>query len=198
MHKDTWAFLIASFFTTFIFLTGVHATLISSEPIHVSASIPSGLTLEFRIVDQVNGSQVPSLDFGDLVRTSDEFRAARFFKVYLTANAASDSFTLTQVGTLLARTGGSETIPTGAFIVKPEYVESDNAGAAQPIGSTVGARNSAVGTRTLYTDPTGSSRILTLTYTLSGDPNTGATEIIPLSQKSGPYTSTVQFTLTTA
>ena len=191
-------FFVATLFFSFIFFAeATDASTLSTGPINVSASVPTGLTLDMRIVDQLNSAQVPSLDFGELIRTGDEFRAARFFKVYLTANVAGDPFVLTQLGTPLARSGGSETIPNGAYIVKPEYVDSDNSGSSQPTGSTIGTRGSAAGTRTLYTDPTGSSRVITLTYTLSGDPNTGATEIIPLSQKSGPYSGTVQFTLTT-
>ena len=185
------------FFTPGIFFLTADAESITSGAVNVSATVPGGLTLDLRIVDQLTDSERPSLDFGELVRVGGEFRAATFFKVYLSANAAGDSFTLTQTGTPLTRTGGAEQIPSGAYIVKPEYVESDNAGAAQPAGSTVGTRGSASGTRTLYTDPTGASSIITLTYTLSGDPNTGATEIIPLSQKSGAYSGTVQFTLTT-
>ena len=197
MRKSLWMFLAASFVTALAFLTVANAQSVSGGPINVSASVPSGLALDLKIVDQVSAAQVPSMDFGELVRMNSEFRAGTFFKVYLTANAAGNSFVLTQTGTSLTRNGGPETIPNGAYIVKPEYVDSDNSGAAQPVSSTVGNRGSATGTRTLYTDPTGSSRIITLTYTLSGDPNTGATEIIPLSQKSGSYSGTVQFTLTT-
>lgn len=189
--------IITLFFFCIAFEKPVCADTVSGGPIHVSASIPTGLTLEMKIVDQVNGSQMPSLDFGELVRTGEEFRAARFFKVFLNENAAGDPFTLTQIGTPLTRNGGSETIPNGAFIVQPAYAEADNSGNAQPAGSTIGSIGTAVGTRTLFTDATGSSRVITLIYTLSGDPNTGATEVIPLSQKSGSYSGTIQFTLTT-
>ena len=175
----------------------VTAESVSGGPINISATVPSGITLELTIVDQLTGSQMPSLDFGELVRIGDEFRAATFFKIFVKANAAGDPYELVQIGTPLTRSGGTETVPGGSYIVKPEYIESDNLGAAQPLGSAVGARGTTVGARTLFTDPTGSSRILTLTYTLSGDPNTGATELISLDQKSGAYTGTIQFTLTT-
>ena len=190
------------FFTLFsmpaLLFSTAHAASISGGPVTISATVPGGLTLELRIVDQLSGAEVPSLDFGELVRIGGEVRAAKFFKVFLKANAAGDPFTLTQIGTPLTRNGGSETIPSGAYFVKPSYAPEDNAQTAQPIGSVVGSIGTAVGTRALYTDPTGSSRIITLVYTLSGDSNTGATEIIPLSQKSGAYSGTVQFTLTTA
>ena len=180
------------------FTSIVSAQTTVGGPIHVSAVVPAGLMLELTIIDQLTNAEVPSMDFGELVRNGDEFRAARFFKVLLNTNVAGESYQLTQNATPLTRNGGAETIPEGAFIVKPAYVETDNFGLTLPIGSSVGAVASAIGTRPLFSDPTGSSRVLSLTYTLSGDPNTGATEVIALSQKSGSYSGTVQFTLTTA
>ena len=185
------SFLSAFFLITFIFLHDLYA-------VNISADVPFGLTLELKIVDQLTGAQIPSLDFGELVRTGNKFRSSKSFKVFLTVNAAGDPLELTQLGTALARDGGTEKIPNGAFIVKPMYVTSDNTGASQPSGSTVGAVGTAVGTRLLFNDLTGSSRIITLVYTLSGDPNTNATETIPLSQKSGSYSGVIQFTLTTS
>ena len=189
---------LALFFTLSLFSLRANAESATGGPVNVSATVPGGLALELEIVDQVTSTPSPSLDFGELVRIGNEFRAAKFFKVFLRANATGDSFELTQISTPLTRAGGPETIPTGAYIAKPTYVEADNAGLSEPPGSTVGAIGTAVGTRTLYQDPTGSSRTITVVYTLSGDPNTGATETIPLSQKSGSYSGTVQFTLTTA
>ena len=170
----------------------------SQGPIIVAAEIPSGLTLELTIIDQLSGAAVPSLDFGDLVRVGDEFRSSKFFKVFLKVNSVGDSFELTQNGTALTRAGGAETLPSGAYIVKPIYEAADNNGTAQPSGAAIGNTGTAVGNKILYTDPTGTGGVVTLTYTLSGDPNTGATEKILLNQKSGAYAGTVQFTLTTA
>ena len=183
-----------------VFLTASSARAISADSgaINVSATVPSGLTLEMRIVDQKDNAERPSLNFGELLRTDDDFRAPTFYKVFLTVSGAGDPFELTQTGTLLTRNDGAQTLPPGAYFVKPLYEESSNSGVELPLGSQVGRTGSAVGSRVLYTDPTGSFRVITAVYTLTGDPATEATERIPLSQKSGIYSGTIQFTLTTA
>lgn len=180
------------------FSSQVFAASATQGPITVAADIPSGLTLDMTIIDQLSGAVVPSLDFGDLVRVGDEFRSSKFFKVLLKINSVGDPFELTQNGTALTRSGGAETMPSGAYIVKPTFEAAENNGAAQPSGAAIGSTGSAVGNKILYTDPTGTGGVVTLTYTLSGDPNIGATEKIQLNQKSGSYAGTVQFTLTTA
>lgn len=174
-----------------------NAATVSGGPFRVSAQVPSTLTLELSILDPVSGAEKSLLDFGELTRVGGEFRAERFFKVLLKVNTAGDSFGLTQIATPLTRSDSAETIPSGAYVVKPTYVEADNTGLSQPTGSQIGTAGTAVGTRTLFADSTGAGRVITLTYTLSGDPSTGATEVIPLSQRSGFYTGTIQFTLTT-
>ena len=189
-------------FALFLFLAApvrvAEAASATQGPINVAADIPSGLTLELTIIDQLSGAVAPSLDFGDLVRVGDEFRSSKFFKVLLKVNSVGDPFELTQNGTPLTRTGGSETLPSGAYMVQPSFVPGDNSGAAQPSGSSIGTAGTAVGNKLLFSDPSGTGGVLTLSYTLSGDPNTGATEKILLNQKSGAYAGTVQFTLTTA
>ena len=169
----------------------------ASGPLDVKASIPAGLTLEATVIDQLINAVVPSLDFSELVRVGNEFRSKTFFKVYLRINSVGDPCTLSQNGTDLVRQSGAEIMPRGAYTVLPEYIEGDNSGQPQPPGSSLGVRGTVVGPRLLYTDPTGSDRVITSTYTLTGDPNTGATEVITLDQKSGNYSGTVQFTLTT-
>ena len=197
VSNQSWV-LWGPFLFSLFFLSQAFAESVSGTPIIVSASVPQGLTLELEIVDQLSGAQRPSLDFEELIRVGNELRSARFFKVFLKVNAAGDPMELTQIGTPLTRNSGPEAIPNGAYIVKPEYIEADNAGATQPTGSTLGAIGTAVGARLLFSDPAGSSRVITAIYTLSGDPNTGATDVIPLSQKGGSYSGTIQFTLTTA
>jgi hypothetical protein len=178
------------------FASGVHAINFTAGPVIVAAEIPSGLALKLTVVDQLTGSAVPSLDFGILARSENDYRAERFFNVLLNVNTAGSAYELTQISTPLTRTGGSETIPSGAFFVKPIYESEDNAGLSLPLGANLGVAGSAVGSRLLFSDPTGSARSFRSRYTLSGDPITGATETIPLSQKSGAYAATVQFTLT--
>ena len=181
----------------FLFSPVSRADSTSQGPINVSAVVPSGLTLEMHIVDQLSSAEKPSIDFGELERVGDEFRSKTFYKVLITVSGAGDPFELTQTGSSLTHNGGSETIPSGAYIVKPGYSEADNENLARPLGSTLGNTVTAVGPHLLYSDPTGSRRVTTALYTLTGDPSTEATQIIPLSQKSGTYAGTVQFTLTT-
>lgn len=175
----------------------VHATSLNGNPVVVEASVGAGLTLNVTITDQLTNTVVPSMDFGELVRTDNEFRSKTFFKVLLRINSVGDPCQLTQTGTALTRTDGTETMPSGAYIVKPEYVDADNNGVGIPTGASVGKVATVVGTQVLYNDPTGSDRNVTALYTLSGDSTLGATQIIPLSQKSGSYSGTIQFTLTT-
>ena len=169
----------------------------SEGPINVSAVVPNDLTLEIHIVDQLSSAEKPSLDFGELERVGGEFRAKTFYKVLLTVSGAGDPFELTQNGSALTRSDGTETIPSGAYMMRPGYSETENEGQARPLGSALGDKNTAVGPHLIYSDPTGSQRVTSATYTLSGDPSTEATEVIPLSQKSGTYSGTIQFTLTT-
>lgn len=169
-----------------------------NRPVNVSASIPSELTLDMRIIDQRTNSQVPSMDFGDLLRSGDEFRAQTFFKVYLTIYSVGISCVLSQTGTPLTLNSGTDTIPKGAYIAKPEFEASENSNQARPGNTEIGVHGSAAqNNMLLFKDPDGRKSVITVTYTLTGDPITQATEVIPVNQKSGAYSGTVQFTLTT-
>ena len=174
------------------FAPGARAATLTAGPINVSAEIPSGLALELTIIDQLTGSKVPSMDFGELSRFNDEYRATRFFNILLKVNTAGNSYELAQLSTPLTRSGGSETIPNGAFFVKPLYEAADNSGNVLPGGSVLGVPGTAVATQPVFKDPTGSARTVRLQYTLTGDPVTGATQNIPLGQKSGSYTATAR------
>ena len=182
------SFLIAH--TAFCGATNTTATLLTS------ASIPSALTLNVTIIDPVTQAAVPTMDFGELERAGEEFRSAKFFKVLLEVDTVGDPLSLTQVGSALTRAGGSETIPSGAYIADPTYNEAENSGKPQATGSQLGTRQSVVGTNEIYSDPNGAKRTLTIFYHLSGDPATGGAEVIPLDQKSGSYSGSIQFTLT--
>ena len=170
---------------------------LSSGPISASATIASEFTLKIRIEDQVTKAITPTMNFGELVRVNDnELRAATFFKVYIELDTLGAASHLTQTASPLTREGGSETMPNGAYIVQPTYDPADNGNLQQPSGSNLGKRQSAVGTEEIYTDPTGSHRTVTSLYFLSGDSTIGATEPITLNQKSGAYSGTIQYTLT--
>ncbi len=177
--------------------TPVNAAASSTGPVTVSATVPSSLELVVSIADGLTNATVPSMNFGELIPDTGDYRAKTFFIVQLRISAGGSPHELTQNGTLLTRNGGGDTIPDGSYIVKPSYNDSVNGGDPQPSGSQMGLIGSAVGNRLLYRDPIGKNRTITANYTLSGDSNTGATQTIPLSQKAGPYAGNIQFTLTT-
>lgn len=160
-----------------------------------SATVPSNLTLNLEIIDETTQAAVPTMNFGDLERVGNEFRSTKLFRILLNVDTVGDPLVVTQIGSPLVRTGGFEIIPSGAYIVEPTYSEEDNNGKTLPGTAIVGARTSVVGTHETYSDTAGSKRTVSIFYRLSGDPATGGTEIIPLDQKSGAYTGTVQFTL---
>ncbi|MBI4353499.1 MAG: hypothetical protein HY593_06225 [Candidatus Omnitrophica bacterium] len=180
-----------------LFSFSAFAASSSVGPIDISATVSSSLSLNVKVVDQATNQEVSSLDFGQLKEEKTQSLAQTSFKVLIKVGPGNGSLQLTQTGTPLTHEAGSAVIPEGAFAVKPTYDAADNSGASQPEGSTVGAAGTAVGTRTLYSDPTGSERVVTLLYTLSGDPSAGAAEVIPAEQKSGAYSGAVQFTVTT-
>ena len=175
---------------------GTDAAISTNATLLTSANVPSALTLNVTIIDQTTQSAVPTMDFGDLERVGDEFRSLKLFKVLLEVDTVGDALHVTQIGTPLTRAGGSETIPNGAYISDPKYIDTDNAGKGQPPGSHLDVTQSVVGTRELYSDPAGLRRTLSIFYRLSGDPATGGTQLIPLDQKSGSYSGSIQFTLT--
>lgn len=166
-------------------------------PVPVSAEVPSSLELVVTIRDALTNAVVPTMAFGELLPDTGDYRARTFYLVTLQVFAGGNAHEVSQNGTLLSRNEGGETIPSGAFNVSPFYDSAVNSGLPQPPGSAVSSAGSAVGLKLLYSDPSGNNRTVSAFYTLSGDPNTGATQQIPLSQKSGAYSGAVQFTLTT-
>lgn len=184
-------------FVMYFAMKSAGAASLTAGPINVSADIPSGFSMQLTIVDQLTGATVPSMDFGELSRVNDEYRATRFFHVFLKINTAGNGYELTQLSTPLTRSGSADTLPNGAFFVKPFFESADNGGVSAPAGATLGAVGTAVATQLIFKDPTGSTGVVRLRYTLTGDPALGATQVIPVGQKSGSYAATVQFTLTT-
>ena len=178
------------------YISPSQAATTTSTTVLTSATVPSALTLNVTIIDELDQAVVPTMDFGALERVNDEFRSSKFFKVLLEVDTVGSPLHVTQIGSPLTRSGGSETMPNGAYIVEPTYSEADNDGKPKPTGAFIGARQTAVDTQEIYSDPAGSRRSITLFFRLSGDPSTGGTQIIPLDQKSGAYSGTIQFTLT--
>ncbi len=193
---------IVGFFMTILCACSAWADSASKAGIEVSARVPSALTLNIRIIDEYNNKEKPSIDFGELERIGDEFRAKVTYKVLIDVNANGDGYEVRQLGSQLIRNGGSEAIPNNTYICRPLYQESENiysdpTDAGLPPTAKVGEWGTTIGDKLLFDNPGGKRRTITTRYTLSGDPNTGASDIIPISQKSGSYSGTIQFTLTT-
>lgn len=169
----------------------------SAPQIYVSADIASELTLELIAVDETSQVPLASLDFGQLLRTDTDLRSSKVCKVLLKVSGTGTPLELVQIASELAASGEGEIIPKGAFMMRPTYLAQDNGGVGMPAGSQVAAPSPVYGRQLLYRDPTGSTRIISVFYTLSGDPSTGASDFIPLDQKQGDYSGNIQYTLTT-
>ena len=174
--------------------TDLQATTLNNAPINVSAEVQSSVTLQLTVVDQQTGAEVSSLDFGELNRVGNQFLATKVFKVEARILTSGRPYELVQTSTPLARVGGSEVIPPTAFVSKPFYDASYNAGAALSPGARLGSSAPVGGSQRVLADPTGTAQSVHILYSLSTDPTAPA---IPLNQKSGAYTGTVQYTLTT-
>ena len=158
----------------------------SLGPLTTVAVVPSTLSLDMTILDAA-GSQASSLDFGQLSRTADTFGSNRLFRVVLSVSGQGVSYEIRQDVSPFTRNGGNEAIPEAAFLVRPLYLESENSGLSIPSGAQLAPEGPASGTRTLFSDPTGSSRTISLAYSMASG--------VPFGLPSGSYTGTLQFTL---
>lgn len=175
----------------------VWAISASAPQVIVSADVVAELELEVIAIDEKTQSPMSSLDFGELLRTDSELLSPRVCRVMLKVSGTGQPLELIQTASELVVQGNSDIIPKGAFMMRPAYLPEDNAGIGMPAGSQVAAPGPVYGRQLLYRDPTGSHRIISVYYTLSGDPTTGATDQIPLTQKEGNYFGNIQYTLTT-
>ncbi len=194
-HKF-FVFIALSLFSFGFMASTAYAQTLSSGAITTSATIASEFTFKITVENQNPVATTTTMNFGELVRANDsELQAATFYKVYAELNTLGAPSHLTQTASALTRSGGSETIPNGSFVMKTTYEPADNAGQAQPTGVTMLPVQTAVGTKEIYADPTGSHRVVTILYYLTGDPTLGATEKISFDQKSGSYSGIVEYTL---
>jgi hypothetical protein len=191
-------FTISFIISIFLFTTATaHASSTSAPQIYISADIATELTLELIAMDENTHTTMSSLDFGQLLRTDTDLRSSKVCKVLLKVSGTGVPLELVQIASDLAVRGNTDVIPKGAFMMRPAYLAADNGGVGMPPGSQVAGASSVYGRQLLYRDPTGSSRIISVFYTLSGDPSTGASASIPLEQKTGDYSGNIQYTLTT-
>ncbi len=177
--------------------TFCEAAGLNADPIQTTASVSNQLTLNVRIFDGASGAEIPSLDFGELQISGDELKSNRYFKVLLQASAQGESYEITHQASDFVRSGGTETIPAGALAVEPYYSAAENGGAAIPLGAKIASSGPAKNVPVVFSDPSGSSRVISMLYTLSSK-TAGSTEKIPVNQRSGAYSGTIRYTLTTS
>ena len=177
-----------------------HAASIASNPVTVLATVDGPVSISFVMNENTtDGVTLSSINFGDL---ADEgggsvLHSTRNVVMRITANTHGAPYTIKQTGSSL--TAGSATIPTGSCVVKPLYIAADNNGDSQPSGSQLGAAGSWVAVdKVLYTSETGTAAMRTIqcVYSITSDPNNGATETVPADQPAGNYTSSITFTVT--
>ncbi len=175
---------------TSLLFTGVpvRATAASIGPVNALAVVQGQLSLDMTLLD-ASGSPASSLDFGPLSKSTDTFGSNRLFRVILRVNSQGVSYQIRQDTSPFTRSGGNEMIPNDAFLVKPLYSESENFGLSIPPGAELAAEGPAFGSRAIFKDPSGSSRSISLVYSMENG--------VPSDLPSGSYTGTLQFTLVT-
>ncbi|MBI4353501.1 MAG: hypothetical protein HY593_06235 [Candidatus Omnitrophica bacterium] len=114
----------------------------------------------------------------------------------VSANTHGLPYTITQTGTILSN--GASQIPAGACVVVPVYVADDNGGYSMPSGSQLGVNGSWVTTNKVLcmSNASGQSFAFRGYYSITDDPNAGATEAVPIDQRAGTYTGVITFTVT--
>jgi len=118
------------------------------------------------------------------------------FAVILTANTHSMPYAILQSpnNVLIA---GADNIPIGAATVTPVYSADDNGGAVIPVDAIVYPAGPWYFKNDLYwSGAGGQARTVQAVYGISGlDPRAGGTEIVPIDQRSGNYTTSILFSL---
>jgi len=195
----------------------------TTASVNVSADVSEQLELVVtlkRVVDSqdpgTEGTDVTSMGFGSLTDTfadgtnAGSLFSRTWFAAFLVAKTSGRPYVIRQSSDGL--TSGSNTIPTNAYLMIPDYEPNDlftwpggsAAQGAQPTGSTLGSAGPATGlNKTVYTSGSaGLSRIIRCYYTVtngykadgstwdgfSGDP-------ISLDQPSGNYSGTVTYSV---
>ena len=183
----------------------------STPAINVSAQVGSALSITADLfknsVSAPNDIADTTMNFGTLTTDlgggvfSDNLRSSTqgstgtgsVVALVSAVSNAGTQYTITQTGTSMQSGGNS--LPSGACTVVPVYTDADNNG--QTIVGALGTPGSWIGTRTIYTsNATGSGRVIQAHYSITDDPDAGATTGVPLNQPAGTYTGTVTFTVT--
>ena len=138
----------------------------------------SDTAMVFDLVDNTGTDPVTGLPLGDLVA---EEGVVAFINVI---NNSGTGFTISSTITNpLTRTGGSETIPNGAFVIN---VAEDGLGAPGYTGNT------AIGDHVIYTsEAAGVGSQVEAHYYITSDTGLGSSASVPPSQLAGAYTTTL-------
>lgn len=191
------------------------AATVTSGTFPISANVDGTMTLNVQLKRNTPtgpGAVASSLAFGNLkefsftnpttqvvsktLRSSDDTGVGAYVAV-ITVNSHQTGYQIRQTGTELRNALANKTIPTGACVVKPVYATQDNGGQTDN-GVMPSNGFSWVGTdKVLYTNSAGSIRTIQAIYSITDDPNVGASSAVPLDQAGGAYSGTVTFTATT-
>ncbi|HXV18537.1 MAG TPA: hypothetical protein VD883_00490 [Candidatus Omnitrophota bacterium] len=175
----------------------------SQGPFNITAAVNPTFSLTANLfvvnADGTTGASAASLAFGTLTNQGGTLKPAAATGAYVaylnalaTDSALTTPYTITATSTAL--TAGANTIPSGACILTPVYIAADNGGVTD---GTLGARDTWVGTKTVYTSTASRpTRNVRAYFAITDDPALGSTAVVPLSQPSGNYSATTTFTMT--
>jgi hypothetical protein len=174
----------------------------------VTAQVKDDLTMSLKLFkNDITGADITAggkMDFGELVdigtgtlrSSSTSTTGTGAVLAYVTVNSHGLPWTLKQSGSDLIN--GTEVLERGSLAVKPVYLPVDNN--SNPNDGAVGNAGTWVAVdKTLYSSsPAGPMRTIRAYYSITDDPNAGASApAIPLDKRGGSYSGTITFTVTT-
>ena len=183
----------------------------------VTAVVSSSLAFSVTIVELIPqagggtsiGPTVTAMNFGTLASNGTftnpqgqqqlrSLNSIKAFQVFFGINAQQRPFSIKQSSSGIGLAFGTNTIPSGAFIVTPLSGVGGDPLQPLPAGISVAPKGSAIGTNIeLFSRATsGPVNTLAATYGITDDASLGATQPIPLDQPAGTYTTTITFTAT--
>lgn len=191
----------------------------ASANVSVNAQVPNNTPQLSLILKELTsatqnpwtGTTVDTMSFGQLTNKladgSDAgvWYSQKYYCVFIYTTSYGHRYEVRSTSAGL--TNGSGTLPAGSFMLSPDYASADewsagNPQGAQPTGSTLGPKISAVGTDMLVyrSETAASNRIVRAFYSLPTFLAGGAKpydgyEPIPTSQAGGTYSGTVTITI---
>ncbi|MEI6631397.1 MAG: hypothetical protein WCL25_02150 [bacterium] len=191
----------------------------SSANVSVNAVVPNNTPQLSLVIKELategqepwTGTDVSAMTFGQLTTKAADGSDAgvwfspKYYCVFLFTTSYGNHYEVRS--TCAGLSNGATPLPTGSFMLVPGYASADewsagNAQGVQPTGSTLGGKDSAVGTdKLIYRSETAASnRIIRAFYSIPSYLEGGAKpyegyEPIPTSQAAGTYTGTVTITI---